>query len=78
MKIILAAAIAIASLLFLWLYGYQEQEQEIPPPEKCEVAVRLVLLDVIVTKSGEFVRDLTKDDLELFEDGKKISREIFS
>lgn len=67
----LTAAIVIVSVLFLWLYGYQEQEQEIPLPEKHEVAVRLVLLDVIVTKGGEFVKDLTKDDFELFEDGKK-------
>ena len=73
----LTAAIIIASLLFLWLYGYQEQEQEIPLPEKHEVAVRLVLLDVIVTKSGEFVKDLTKDDFELFEDGKKVAINSF-
>ena len=45
----------------------QQQEQEIPP-EKHEVAVRLVLLDVIVTKGGEFVKDLTKDDFELFKE----------
>ncbi len=64
------AAIVILSAFAFWLYGYQEQEQEIPP-EKHVVAVRLVLLDVIVTKGGEFVKDLTKDDFELFEDGKK-------
>ena len=73
----LTAAIIIASLLFLWLYGYQEQEQEIPLPVKHEVAVRLVLLDVIVTKGGEFVKDLTKDDFELFEDGKKVAINSF-
>jgi VWFA-related protein len=69
-----AAAIVVTSALFLWLYGFQEQEI---PPEKHEVAVRLVLLDVIVTKGGEFVKDLTKDDFELFEDGKKVAVNSF-
>jgi VWFA-related protein len=75
-KKVFAAAIIIASVLFLWLHGFQEQEQEIPP-EKHEVAVRLVLLDVIVTKGVEFVKDLTKDDFELFEDGKKVAINSF-
>ncbi len=76
MKKVFAAAIVIVSVLFLWLYGYQEQAQEIVP-EKHEVAVRLVLLDVIVTKGGEFVKDLTKDDFEVFEDGKKVAINSF-
>jgi VWFA-related protein len=77
MKKLFALAIVIVSALFLWLYGYQEQEQEILPPEKHEVAVRLVLLDVIVTKGGDFVNDMTKDDVELFEDGKKVAINSF-
>jgi VWFA-related protein len=68
--------VIIASVFSLWLYGFQEQAQEIPP-EKYEVAVRLVLLDVIVTKDGKFVEDLTKDDFELYEDGKKVSLNSF-
>ena len=60
-------------LLFLLciLYGFQEQ-QKLFPPEKHEVVVRLVLVDVIVTKGGEFVTDLTKEDFELYEDEKKV------
>ena len=50
--------------LFYWLYGIQQVKQE--------VAVRLVLVDVIATKDGEFVKDLTVEDFEVKEDGKKI------
>ena len=50
--------------LFYWLYGIQQV--------KHEVAVRLVLVDVIATKDGEFVKDLTAEDFEVKEDGKKI------
>lgn len=53
------------------LPSHQKQKQEIPP-EKHEVEVRLVLVDVIVTREGKFVRDLSKEEFELFEDGKKI------
>jgi len=56
--------IALISLLF----GFQEKQQFFPP-EKHEVEVRLIMVDVIVTEDGEFVKDLTKDDFELFEDG---------
>ena len=76
MKITLAVTIVIASVLFFWLYGFQEREQEIPP-EMHEVAVRLVLLDVIATKGGNFVKDLTKEDFELYEDGKKVAINSF-
>jgi len=57
--------------LFCILYGFQRQ-QKLPPQEKHEVEVRLVLVDVIVTKDGEFVTDLTKEDFELYEDEKKV------
>jgi VWFA-related protein len=50
--------------LFYGLYGLQQV--------KHEVAVRLVLVDVIATKDGEFVKDLTAADFEVKEDGKKI------
>jgi len=30
------------------------------------------MVDVIVTRDGEFVKDLTKDDFELFEDGIRV------
>ena len=61
------AVIALISLL----YGFQEKQQ-LFPPEKHEVEVRLVIVDIIVTKDGEFVKDLTKDDFELFEDGIRV------
>jgi len=61
------AVIALISLL----YGFKEKQQ-LFPPEKHEVEVRLVIVDIIVTKDGEFVKDLTKDDFELFEDGIRV------
>ncbi|MDH5742059.1 MAG: VWA domain-containing protein [Candidatus Aminicenantes bacterium] len=69
------------ALLFLFcvLNGFQKQQKL--PQEKHEVEVRLVLVDVIVTKSGEFVTDLTKEDFDLYEDEKKVpinSFELFS
>lgn len=57
--------------LIYFLYGFQKQKESIPQ-EKHEVEVRLVLVDVIVTKDGKFVKDLTKDDFELYEDGKRV------
>jgi len=45
--------------------------------EKHEVEVRLVLVDVIATKDGEFVKDLTINDFEIKEDGKKVAINSF-
>ena len=43
------------------------------PDERHEVAVRLVLVDVmVVDRDGRFVTDLTKADFEVAEDGKKM------
>ena len=50
--------------LLYGLYGIQQDKQE--------AAVRLVLLDVIATKDGEFIADLTADDFEVKEDGKEV------
>ena len=58
-------------ILFCCLYGFQEK-QKLFPPEKHEVEVRLILVDVIVTKGGEFVKDLTEEDFELYEDGIRV------
>jgi VWFA-related protein len=65
-KAIILLFVAVVALISL-LYGFQEKQQ-LFPPEKHEVEVRLVMVDIIVTKEGEFVKDLTKDDFELFED----------
>jgi len=61
------------SLLFLFcfFFGFQGQEK-IVPPERHVVEVRLILVDVIVTKDGKFVTDLSQADFELFEDGRKL------
>ena len=58
-----------ASVIFL--FGSQGRQQTLPP-EQHEVEVKLVLVDVIVTRDGQFVKDLSKADFELFEDGKRV------
>jgi hypothetical protein len=63
--------ILVSSILISELFGLRRQKQQIPP-EKHEVEVRLVLVDIIVTRDGKFVNDLNKEDFELYEDGKKI------
>lgn len=61
-----------ALTFFCVLLGFQKQEKLLPP-EKHEVTVRLILVDVIVTdKEGNFVTDLSKDDFILFEDNIKV------
>jgi VWFA-related protein len=66
------ALIFSAALIFSFsLYGFQKQQEQFPP-ERHEVEVRLILVDVIVTKDGEFVKDLTQGDFVLYEDGKKV------
>jgi VWFA-related protein len=55
-----------------FLYGLNRQQKSLQPEEH-EVVVRLVLVDVIaVDKKGNFVTDLTKDDFEIYEDGKRV------
>jgi len=71
MKKRIALIFSAALILFFSLYGFKEQQEQFPP-EKHEVEVRLILVDVIVTKDGEFVKDLTQGDFELYEDGKKV------
>ncbi len=70
MKKRIALIFSAALVLFLSLYGFQKQQEQFPP-ERHEVEVRLILVDVIVTKDGEFVKDLTQEDFVLYEDGKK-------
>ena len=51
----------------------QEKEPEIPP-QRYEVSVRLVLVDVTaLDRDGRFDSTLTPDDFEVFEDGKRIT-----
>jgi VWFA-related protein len=51
----------------------QKDQKIIIPPEQHSVEVRLVLVDVIVTRDGQFVRDLAEDDFEVYEDGRKVT-----
>lgn len=68
-KHVFQAALVLTLLFFLGgFHPWKDPLQE----EKYEVEVRLVLVDVIVTKDGEFVTDLTKEDFELFEDGERV------
>ncbi|NIO48163.1 MAG: VWA domain-containing protein [Candidatus Aminicenantes bacterium] len=72
MKKLLLSFLVFFFLLFSFIYGLSKQ-QKLPQPEEHEVIVRLVLVDVIaVDKKGNFATDLTKDDFEIYEDGKKI------
>lgn len=71
MKKRIALIFSAALILFLSIFGFQEQQEQFPP-EKHEVEVRLILVDVIVTKDGEFVKNLAQGDFELYEDGKKV------
>jgi len=62
---------------FLDLKSESLQEKKDQESLQHEVLVRLILVDVTVTKDGEFVTDLTKDDFELYEDGKRVSINSF-
>jgi len=63
--------LVLVSMFFCFLFGYQKQKNP-DQVEEHEVEVRLVLVDVIVTRDGKFVTDLTMDDFEILEDGKKV------
>jgi len=64
-------------LIFIgFLFGFHGQ-QTLPQEEEYEIEVRLVLVDVIVTKDGKFVTDLTQEDFELREDGKRVKVNSF-
>jgi VWFA-related protein len=80
--ILIAAAILFLSAGFAGLG--QEHDRDSPSPRKSgrqekitdqesrEVDVRLVLLDVIATKDGEFFPGLKKSDFRIFEDGREV------
>ena len=59
-------------LLSAILIGQKDQKIVIPQ-EQHSVEVRLVLVDVIVTRDGRFVKDLAADDFEVYEDGRKVT-----
>ena len=60
----------LVSILAICLFYLPASAQKLPP-ERHEVIVRLILVDVIVTdEKGNFVTDLTKEDFEVYEDGR--------
>jgi len=64
--------------LFTILYGFQKQKKQLKPLEH-EVIVELVVVEVFVTdKKGNFVDNLTRDDFEIYEDGKKVDIQYFA
>ena len=56
-------------LFFNWPHAGQQL--------KHEVEVRLVLVDVIASKGGEFIKDLTFNDFEIKEDDKRVTINSF-
>jgi len=65
-------------VLFLALYGFQSPQKQIKPLEH-EVIVELVVVEVFVTdKEGNFVDNLTKEDFEIYEDGKQVKIQYFA
>src|SRR3990172_7571043 len=67
----------------VFLGGAWALAQQAPPPELpatvLRVTTRLVLVDVVVTdKDGKPVRDLTRHDFQIFEDGKPQRLATFS
>jgi len=66
--------VILLPLLFLLipLFGSETQQQKLQS-ERHEVTVRLVLVDVfVIDQKGNFVSDLTLEDFEIFEQGKKM------
>ena len=59
-------------LMIIFSTSYFQVQEKTFSPEQHEVTVRLVLVDVSVTKDRKFVVDLTKEDFELYEDGKRV------
>jgi len=69
--LLFSPAIPLAFLGLFLVPGWAAQQKS-GGGEKPDVRVRLVLVDAIVTKDGHFVTDLTKDEVEIYEDGKKV------
>lgn len=71
-KTFLVLSILILLTIFGFFNGLESQAQQTQADDRQEVEVRLVLVDVLVTKDGKFITDLTQDDFELYEDGKRV------
>ncbi|MEW6206945.1 MAG: VWA domain-containing protein [Acidobacteriota bacterium] len=66
-------AIAVLALLSLTLTVYPQKKEQRPVDEKpIRISTQLVQWDVVVTdKDGRVVEGLTRDDFELYEEGRK-------
>ncbi len=65
--------LAILLLLSLALGAYAQKKAQKPDEDKpIRISTELVQVDAVVTdKNGQIVRDLTKDDFDIYESGKK-------
>lgn len=61
----------ITAAFLLGLAGPHARAQK-GSSEKQTVEVRLTLVDVVVTQDGEFVKDLTREEFEVYEDGRRV------
>src|SRR5687768_2383715 len=69
---ILSFALATATFVFA-------QQQPAPPQFTEEIEVRVIDVDVAVTdRQGNPLTNLTRDDFELYEDGKRVDIAYFS
>jgi hypothetical protein len=69
------------ALLVLGGFGASGQQPQTPPVQgpTFRTAVEYVEVDAVVTdQQGNFVKNLTKDDFQVFEDGKPQSISTFS
>ncbi|MFB0565550.1 MAG: VWA domain-containing protein [Candidatus Aminicenantaceae bacterium] len=77
-KLIFGCSIILLSFCALFLLGSQRKQEQLKPLEH-EVTVELVVVEVFVTdKEGSFIDNLTKDDFEIFEDGKRAKIQYFA
>ncbi len=65
-------AISIVGLILLFAVTPPAAPQDDPPTFGEAVEVNVVNLSVYVTRDGEPVRDLSREDFEIFEDGKRV------
>lgn len=73
-KIILFFILVSIILGIGFAFSNKPYKQDIPKPEQHKVTVRLVLVDVIaLDKDSKFVKDLTRDDFEIWDEGKKVA-----
>jgi VWFA-related protein len=72
--ILVLASLCLAPAKFYAVYsqGQKEKEQKRQDEPLLRIETELVQIDVVVTdKEGKLVRDLRREDFELYEDGKK-------